>query len=535
MKLASENFKINNIFAGLIVAVVALPLCIAFAIASGAHPIAGIISGVIGGLIAALFGSSRFQVSGPAAAFITIIYGIIAAHGFTVLLAATFLAGLVVLLIALFRLGKLMELMPHSVIVGFTTGIGCLILLSQLPVGLGIEAKGQDAIEKLVYTFTHINEINLFEVTLLLLTLATTVIYARTRFVRWLPAPLVALVVGGVGALLLEAYGFPIRTIGEQYNVSLDSVAASADFLGHFFALSNAQLIEVGIAGVTLGLLIAVETLLSSRALDTMTRSTHNPDRELIGHGLANLAVPFLGGIPVSGVIVRGSTNVMAGATAKSSSVLHAIFLGAFILILFPLVSTLPLVALATVLMLTAKRLIEVEEIRRIFRIDRTEGFLVIATTILTVAIDLTVSVPLGVGFMLIMSIRRMMNEKHLDIVDDGDRAVITIGTSMTFLTGVTLRAEIVRHLVNNPHIREIDLSHCPGVDASGAIMLAEILRAYPDLKVTVASSRRMDQLCHAGVAEKQIAMRGNVLVDMPSVYKGIQTLAPKKDVLPHY
>lgn len=534
MKFKRDHFKINNIFAGLIVAVVALPLCIAFAIASGAHPMAGIISGVVGGLIAAVFGSSRFQVSGPAAAFITIIYGIIGAQGFTALLAATFLAGVVVLLIAAFRLGKLMELMPHSIIVGFTTGIGCLILLSQLPVGLGIAAKGEDAVAKLVYTFSHLNEVKPFEFLLLAITLVTTVLYARTRFVRWVPAPLIALLVGGTSAFLFELYNIPISTIGEQYNVSLSNLAASPSFLGHFVDLSGEQLVEVAIAGVTLGLLIAVETLLSSRALDAMTRSTHNPDRELVGHGLANMIVPFLGGIPVSGVIVRGSTNVMAGATAKSASVLHAIFLGTFIVILFPLVSMLPLVALAAVLMLTAKRLIETEEIRRIFRIDRTEGFLVLMTTILTVTIDLTVSVPVGVGLMLLMAIRRMVNEKHMDIVDYGNRSVIMVGSSMTFLTGATLKDEIIRHLAN-PRVSEIDLAKSPSLDASGAMMLAELLKAYPDVRVTVASSKRMDQLRHAGLPAEKITIQGNGVVDMPSVYQGIQNLGASQEALPSY
>jgi SulP family sulfate permease len=534
MKLKSNHFTINNVFAGLIVAVVALPLCIAFAIASGAPPMAGIVSGVVGGLIAALFGSSRFQVSGPAAAFITIIYGIIATQGFTALLAVTFLAGIVVLLIAVFRLGKLMELMPHSIIVGFTTGIGCLILLSQLPVGLGIEAVGEDAVAKLVYTFSHLDEIKPVELLLLAVTLGMTVLYSRTRFVRWAPAPLIALLVGGTLAFLFELYQLPVRTLGEQYNVSLSSLAASPSFLAHLVGLSGEQLVEVMIAGVTLGLLIALETLLSSRALDAMTRSTHNPDRELVGHGLANMVVPFVGGIPVSGVIVRGSTNVMAGATAKSASVLHAVFLGTFILILFPLVRMVPLVALAAVLLLTAKRLIETKEIRQIFLVDRTEGCLVLMTTILTVVIDLTVSVPLGVGFMLITAVRRMVNEKHMDIVDYGNRSVIMVSSSITFLTSATLKHDIVRHLTNNTRLVEIDLTKSPSLDASGAMMLVELLKAHPDVRVIVASSKRSDQLRHAGLQAEKMTIQGNGVVNMPSVYKGIQNRA-RKEALPNY
>jgi len=537
MKTMNEHFKLNNILAGLIVAVVALPLCIAFAIASGAHPMAGIISGVLGGHIAALFGSSRFQVSGPAAAFITIIYGIIASHGVTVLLASTFLAGVVVLLIALFRLGRLMELMPHSVIAGFTCGIGILILLSQWPVALGIDAKGEDIVAKMLYTFSHIDEAKPVEPLLLAITLLITVLYSRTRFVRWVPAPLVALAAGGVFAYLLEANHLPVRTIGEMYHVSLRSLSASASFLGHFSVLTDEQLAEVLIAGVTLGLLIALETLLSSRALDAMTRSTHDPNRELVGHGLANLAVPFLGGLPVSGVIVRGSTNVMAGATAKSSSVLHAVFLAAFIALLFPLVGMLPLVSLAAVLILTAKRLIDLEESRRIFRIDRSEGLLVIATALLTVTIDLTVAVPSGVGAMLILALRRMINEKQIDIVERGEGSSLLVESSVTFLNSAALRNEIARHLSADDRVRrvhEIDLTNSRAIDVSGALMLAELLVSHPDVCVAVASGERMLQLRHAGIREGRIMVRGNRVVDMPSVYRGIKASPALGKSLPH-
>src|SRR5512134_1324142 len=155
MKKLISNFSMNNLFAGLIVAVVALPLCIAFAVASGVTPMAGVVSGVAGGFIAAAFGSSRFQVSGPAAAFITILYGITAEHGFPVLLASTLVAGAVVIGIGALRLGRIMDLMPHSVIVGFTAGIGVLIFLGQLPAAFGLPAEGKSVLDKLGSAVSH--------------------------------------------------------------------------------------------------------------------------------------------------------------------------------------------------------------------------------------------------------------------------------------------------------------------------------------------------------------------------------------------
>lgn len=250
MKSITSTLTVNNLFSGFIVAVVALPLCIAFAIASGANPMAGIVSGIVGGLIAALVGSSRYQVSGPAAAFITILYGIIAQHGFPVLLAATLVAGLVVLAIALLRLGKLMNLMPHSVIVGFTTGIGILILLGQIPAAFGISAQGKDVLAKLAYTASHWQDGNMLEFMVIALTVGVALLWARTSLARWIPAPLVALGAGTGLSALLSNYGNPVQTIGALYDISISGLGVSADFLA--VVPQHAQTIVM--AGFTIGL-----------------------------------------------------------------------------------------------------------------------------------------------------------------------------------------------------------------------------------------------------------------------------------------
>src|SRR5512134_181235 len=212
MKKLISNFSMNNLFAGLIVAVVALPLCIAFAVASGVTPMAGVVSGVLGGFIAAAFGSSRFQVSGPAAAFITILYGITAEHGFPVLLASTLVAGAVVMIISALRLGRLMDIMPHSVIVGFTSGIGILIFLGQIPAAFGLPAEGKTVLDKLVSAAMHMRAASYFELLVLAVTLAVALAWGKTRYARWAPAPLVALVAGTLAALGLGHAGFPVKT-----------------------------------------------------------------------------------------------------------------------------------------------------------------------------------------------------------------------------------------------------------------------------------------------------------------------------------
>lgn len=521
MKSLLSGFTINNIFAGFIVAVVALPLCIAFAIASGANPMAGIVSGVVGGFIAALFGSSRFQVSGPAAAFITIIYGIVVQQGLPVMLAATFVAGLVVLAIAFLRLGKIMELMPHSVIVGFTTGIGVLILLGQIPAGLGIEAKGKDVIEKLVYTAAHFREGSLYELTVLVVTVTTALLWGKTRLAKWLPAPLMALAAGTSLSLGFASAGHDVRTIGALYNISVDSLGVSLDFL----SAATTHLNKVVLAGFTLGFLIAVESLLSSKALDGMTGTRHNPDRELIGLGLANLVVPFFGGLPASGVIVRGSTNVMAGATQKTAALFHAAFLAAFVALLYSYIRLLPMASLAAVLLLTARRLIEIHEIQVIARIDKWEGILAVLTVFLTVTVDLTVSVPVGVALMLILALRRMLEDNRLDVCDQHGHSVLAVNNSLSFLTSGSIKKEMEGHLADD-RVRALNLLEVPFIDSTGALMVADILKKYSQLRVWVADRVSFDKLHHAGVAEKRIALMGNRMVNLPQVYQQIHRAA---------
>ena len=532
MKAFLSGFRLNNLFAGFIVAVVALPLCIAFAIASGANPMAGIVSGVVGGLIAALAGSSRYQVSGPAAAFITVIYGIVAQHGMGALLAATFVAGLVVLAIAGLRLGRLMELMPHSVIVGFTTGIGLLILLGQVPAALGIDAPGKDALSKVAYTLSHWREGHLAELAVLAATLASALFWSRYRVARWIPAPLVALGVGTASAVALADAGLPVRTIGALYKISIDGIAWSPEFLSAI----PAHLAAVAPAGLTLGILIAVETLLSAKALDTMTGTRHDPDRELFGLGLANLAVPFLGGLPASGVIVRGSTNVMSGGTHQTAAAIHALCLAAFVALLFKLIGMLPLAALAAILLLTARRLIEVHELRTIARIDRVEGALAVATAVLTVTVDLTVSVPLGVALMLMLALRRMLDGKRLDVCDQHGHTVLAVSNTITFLTSPGLQAEMERHL-GDGRVRTLNLLEAHYIDATGALMLARLLDRHPRLQVWVAQQSTSDRLTHAGVPADRIALLGNGVVHLPEVFRRLSrpALPALPDRLPAY
>lgn len=512
---------LNNVLAGLIVAVVALPLCIAFAIASGASPMSGLVSGVVGGGIAAAFGSSRFQVSGPAAAFITVIAGIIGSHGFPVLLAATFCAGLIVIAIGALKLGRLMEFMPHPIIVGFTTGIGLLILIGQIPVALGVAAEGDDAVAKLADALGDIHAIQPQELAIVGLSIAAALAWARTRFARWVPAPLVALAVGLGAAELISAQGLAVATVGASYSMSLNGLGISHGFLDAIAAEPNA----VMLAALTLGLLIAVESLLSAKALDSLTNSSHDPNRELFGLGLANVAVPFVGGLPVSGVIVRGSTNVMSGATGRSSAFMHAVFLGLFVAVLASIVARLPMAALAAVLLLTALRLIEIHEIKRIYRMGAAEGRLALLTAALTVLVDLTVSVPVGLALTLLLVLRRMLTQGSIAIRERRGVQVADPGSHVTFLTSPRLRPQIDAALSDGAKpVEALDLCKVSALDATGLSMVSEVVNRNDGLDVWVATAEETHALRHAGVPDDRIHVLGNELVPLREVFAAIQS-----------
>jgi SulP family sulfate permease len=521
MKQLISKFSVNNLFAGLIVAVVALPLCIAFAIASGVPPMAGVVSGVVGGFLAAAFGSSRFQVSGPTAAFVTILYGLTAEHGFPALLASTLVAGAVVMAIGLLRLGRIMDLMPHSVIVGFTTGIGLLILLGQLPAAFGLPAEGKTLLDKLASALSHRGEASAYELLVLALTVGIALAWGRTRHARWAPAPLVALAGASLAAAGLGMAGAPVKTVGALFDISLSGLRPSWAFLGSIAEHWRAILLTGGVLGV----LIAVESLLSAKALDSMTGGKHDPDKELRGLGIANLAVPFLGGVPVSGVIVRGSTNVMSGATEKTAAVAHAVFLGVFVLMLQELIRLLPVAALAAVLLLTARRLVEVAELRKIFAMDRWEGALAVLTAALTVAVDLTVSVPVGLLLMVLLALRRMAEDLRVDVKERHGQPVLVVNSSVTFLTASALRAELERHL-RSGRLRALDLRGSHFIDATGAMALAQVLAAHPEVEAWVMRERGRRKLLHAGLVPERIRLLGNRAVPMPEVFRAIEASA---------
>ncbi len=412
---------LKDLGAGFTVAIVALPLAMAFAIASGLKPEAGLWTSIIAGAIVALFGGSPVQIAGPAGAFIVIVYGIVERHGVANLLLATAAAGVLLFLMGLLRLGNLVRRVPAPVVIGFTNGIAVLIALSQLRdwLGLAVPRMPADFVGQLTTLAKHIGGINPWAVGLGLVTvlglwlwprlwragsplratLDTPLVHEFANVGARLPGPVVALVSLSLLAALLQ---LPVETIGSRFGGIPSGLPAWSPP-----DLSWAGLQELARPILTLAVLGAIESLLCARVADQISGlPPHDPNQELMAQGLANLAAPCFGGMPATGTIARTVTNARAGATSPVAGLAHAAVLAAIVLLAAPLALQVPLPVLAGVLLFTAWNMGEWHAFAPLREQPLAHGVLVVLTFVLTVVFDLTIALGVGVALGWLMSLR---------------------------------------------------------------------------------------------------------------------------------
>lgn len=396
-----------DIGAGLTVGIVALPLAMAFAIASGVKPEAGLFTAIIAGFLISALGGSQVQIGGPAGAFIVIVYGIVERFGLANLLIATSMAGVLLFLMGLFKLGALVRYIPVSIVIGFTNGIAVLIGLSQLKdlLGLRIDKMPADFFSQIGTLAQHISSANPAALGIGLACLATVVLWPKSytmplhplgwrpharRWAAHLPGTIVALVGATLAVLLLK---LPVETIGSRFGGIPQALPAFA--LPDFSWASAKQLV---IPTVTIALLGAIESLLCARVADNMApqHARHDPNQELMAQGLANLVTPFFGGIPATGTIARTVTNVRAGAASPVAGIVHALTLLAIVLVAAPLALHVPLAALAGILLFVAWNMGEWREFARLKHFLLPYRATLLGTFVLTVVFDLTVAVEVG-------------------------------------------------------------------------------------------------------------------------------------------
>ncbi|MGD9905071.1 MAG: SulP family inorganic anion transporter [Vicinamibacterales bacterium] len=402
-----------DVVAGVTVGVVALPLAMAFGIASGATPEAGIYTAIVGGFLVALLGGSSIQISGPTGAFVVIVSGIIAAHGLSGLLMVTMMAGVILVVLAVTGLGQAVKFIPRPVVIGFTNGIALLIATTQIKdfFGLDIAEPPSEFFSRMAALAGGLPRWNPAAFALAAASLALVLLVPRV--VRRVPGSIVALVLGTGAVAVL---GLPVETIGSRFGGIPSGLPAVA--IPEFRADLLLPLLP---SALTVALLAAVESLLSAVVADSMTGDRHNASAELMGQGIANLVSPLVGGIPVTGAIARTATNFRSGARTPVSGLVHAVTLLLIVLLLAPLASHVPLATLAAVLFVVAYNMGEWGEIGDIWRLEWADKSVWVLTFALTVMADLTLAVEVGMALAALLYIHRVTDTTIVSTLSAGD------------------------------------------------------------------------------------------------------------------
>ncbi len=486
-----------DLLAGVIVALVALPLALGFGISSGLGAAAGLATAIIAGVVAAVFGGSRFQVSGPTGAMTVVLLPIVAEHGGPGVLAVGLMAGVVLVVLAAAGVGRAVRYMPAPVIEGFTAGIAVVIALQQFPSALGVgEAEGEkmwqlasDAVGRYL---DHPDPAP--PVTALLVAAAVLI---GGRYLPKLPFALVAVAVATAVAGLA---GLDLTRIGAL------PAGLPAPSLGF---LDPGQLGSLIAPALAVAALAALESLLSATAADSMSVGTrHNPDRELFGQGLANIAAPLFGGVPATGAIARTAVSVRSGARTRLASLTHAVVLAALLYLAAPLVTQIPLAALAGVLLATTVRMVETASLAAIARASRGDTAIMVITFAATVAFDLVTAVAIGVGIAVLLALRSVAREARLDQVplDEGDHLTEEHDLLRDHIVAYRIEGPLFfaaahRFLLELADVSDVKvvilrMSRVTALDTTGALVLKDAICKLEHHHITVLmSGLRADHL----------------------------------------
>lgn len=401
---------VQDLIAGVIVAVVAIPLAIAFGISSGVGPTEGLVTAIIAGFLISALGGSKVQIGGPTGAFIVIIYGIIQQHGLTGLLIATIMAGILLIIMGLFKLGNVIKFVPYPVIIGFTAGIAVTIFSTQMNdlFGMGIENAPADFIHKWICYFEHWRDINWWAFAVGLGSLL--IIVFSTKISKKIPGSLVAIVLMTLVVWLLRKYAGvdSITTIGDLYTLPSGMPAPHLPEIN----LADGETIlglvqELFPSAFTIAMLGAIESLLSAMVADGVIGDKHNSNTELIAQGVANVVTPFFGGIPATGAIARTMANINNGGRTPVAGIVHALMLLLVLLCFGPLVGMIPMACLAGVLIIVSYNMLGLDSIIGLSKAPKSDFIVMLVTFILTVIFDLTIAIEVGLLLAVILFLKR--------------------------------------------------------------------------------------------------------------------------------
>jgi len=405
---------VQDLLAGVIVGIVALPLAIAFGIASGATPEAGILTAIVAGFIISFFGGSKVQIGGPTGAFIVIVYGIIQQYGMNGLMIATFMAGAFLILMGVLHLGTIIKYIPYPIVVGFTSGIALTIFATQIKdlFGLQIENVPAGFIDKWGVYVQHFDTVSWWS---LAIGIASILIILFTPKVsRRIPGSLVAIVLMTVATLLLKRAGVTgIETIGDRFTISSSLPQPEVPQLNWQTITHLAQ------PAMVIAMLGAIESLLSAAVADGVIGDRHDSNQELMAQGIANMVSPLIGGIPATGAIARTMTNINNGGRTPVAGIAHAIVLALIYLFLMPLVKYIPMSCLAGVLVIVSYNMSEWRSFKAILKNPKSDIIVLLVTFFLTVIFDLTVAIEVGVLIACLLCMKRMAETTNVSVLSD--------------------------------------------------------------------------------------------------------------------
>lgn len=480
-----------DILAGIVVGIVALPLAIAFAVASGVSPEKGIITAIVAGFLISVFGGSRVQIGGPTGAFIIIVYGIVEQYGVDGLIISTLMSGVILIVFGLLKLGALLKYFPHPLIVGFTSGIALVIFSTQVKdaLGLDIEKLPSEFFEKWSSYFSHINETNFYALGITLITILLT-LYS-TKFIKKIPGSFIAII--GM-TTLVQMMDLPVTTIESFFG----QINSTIDFTFPSFEFSHLTLYIA--PALTIALLGGIESLLSAVVSDGMISGNHRSNTELIGQGIANIVTPFFGGIPATGAIARTATNVKNGGRTPIAGIVHSITLLLIMLVFANYAKLIPMSCLAGILIVVAYNMSEWRSFLSILRASPFDIIVLLTTFFLTVFVDLTVAIEIGVVLSSLLFMKRMADigvnvpsEIDTDVIEDYSDLPKGISiyeiSGPLFFASAKQYAQTIKEIGLRSEILIIRMRHVPFIDSTALHNLQELILTLKNAGVIVVLS----------------------------------------------
>ncbi len=489
----------TDILAGIVVGIVALPLAIAFAVASGVSPEKGLITAVVAGFLISFFGGSRVQIGGPTGAFIVIVYGILEKYGFDGLLISTVLAGIFLVIFGVLKLGALLKYFPHPLIVGFTSGIALVIFSTQVKdaLGLNIEKVPSDFIHKWALYIQNLSTINYYAVGITLFTILVTLYLAKV--IKKIPGSFIAILLTTVSVQLFD---LPVTTIESFFgsipnNIEINIPTIDWSNITYYFA-----------PALTIALLGGIESLLSAVVADGMISGKHRSNTELIGQGIANIVTPFFGGIPATGAIARTATNIKNGARTPIAGITHALTLLIIMLFLGQWAKLIPMASLAGILIVVSYNMSEWRSFKSILSGSFFDIIVLLATFFLTVLVDLTIAIQIGVVLSALLFMKRMsdiaenriQNVIDSDVIDDYSHlpkgiAIYEISGPLFFGSARTY-ANVIEDIGSKNKILIIRMRHVSFVDQTGLHNLKGVIKSLKSFGVRVIFSGVNPEVC---------------------------------------